>query len=120
MTDATRSTLPELGDFQAFWAFYLGEHLSPASRGLHYAGLGVGLVLLARFVVFSSLTCGLCAIPGAYALAWTGHVLLEGNRPATWRHPLWSLRAEFRMVALAATGRLRGEFARLELPFGRA
>ena len=105
--------------FGAFWSFYLSEHSVPGSRGLHYAGLALGVFLLTRFVMFSSLTCGLLAIPGAYALAWTGHVLLEGNRPATWRYPLWSLRAEFKMFALAATGRLRGEFNRLDVEFGR-
>jgi hypothetical protein len=45
----------------------------------------------------------------AYASAWLGHFVFEKNRPATFTHPLWSLRGDFRMFRLWVLGRLDTE-----------
>ena len=42
-----------------------------------------------------------------YAFAWTGHFFFEKNSPATFRHPLYSLRGDFTMLRDVLTGRLR-------------
>lgn len=102
--------------FDSFWAFYLSEHRQPGCRALHYVAATLGLVLLVRAVVLTSLNCALCALPAAYAIAWFAHLAIEHNRPATWRYPLWSIRAEFRMCRLALTGQLGGELERLLPP----
>ena len=109
----------EPSSFEEFWVYYLSEHLSPGSRALHYAGSTVGLFLAALFVTFWHPVCGFCILPAAYGLAWIGHFFIEKNRPATWRYPRWSLVAESKMLWYALTGRLRGEFERVGLPFGR-
>ncbi len=52
------------------------------------------------------------AIAFAYAWAWVGHFLIEGNRPATFTYPLWSLAGDFRMCGAMWRGQLwagRGE-----------
>ncbi|HJX22271.1 MAG TPA: DUF962 domain-containing protein, partial [Steroidobacteraceae bacterium] len=48
------------------------------------------------------------AVPLAgYLPAWVGHFFFEGNSPATFRYPLYSLRGDFCMLAEVLTGRMR-------------
>lgn len=48
----------------------------------------------------------LAAVFGAYLCAWCGHFLVEGNRPATFRYPVWSFLCDFRMWGRMARGQL--------------
>ena len=48
----------------------------------------------------------LAGILWAYAWAWVGHFRVEMNRPATFEYPLWSLFADFKMVATMLKGQL--------------
>ena len=48
----------------------------------------------------------LAGIVWAYLFAWIGHFKVEGNRPATFTYPLWSLFGDFKMVGQMARGRL--------------
>ncbi len=38
--------------------------------------------------------------------AWVGHFAFEKNRPAAFKHPLWSLRGDFRMHRLSLLGQM--------------
>jgi hypothetical protein len=109
----------DLKSFAEFWPYYVAEHSRPATRALHAAGtiasttLAVGLVATGRWRWLPA------ALAVGYGAAWVGHFFVEHNRPATFRHPLWSFAADYKMVAMMLAGRMGGEVERARLPEGR-
>jgi hypothetical protein len=101
--------------FEQFWPHYLSLHMHPVNRMLHVVGTGAGVIVagvgLATLNPFLLLAAPLCG----YGPAWFGHFVIEKNQPATFSHPLWSLRGDFRMLALTITGRLGRELEHLRL-----
>lgn len=99
-------------DFAEFWPFYLREHARPPTRALHFAGTSLSLLLVASALALRRPRLLVLAVVCGYAFAWVGHFFVERNRPATFRHPLWSLRADFTMLLYALLGRLDDELSR--------
>ncbi len=100
-------------NYREFWRFYVGEHRKPLTRRLHFAGTS-GALLCVLAAIVGGLPWLLLAAPViAYGLAWTGHALVENNTPATFRHPLRSLVADFHMYGLMWAGRMDAELRRL-------
>src|SRR3954470_13233452 len=98
--------------FSEFWPFYLGEHRRPLTRALHFTGTSLSMLLILGAIfsgrpllIVPALICG-------YAFAWVGHFFVEHNRPATFKHPFWSFAADWKMWALAISGRLPAELQR--------
>ena len=93
--------------FREFYPYYLQQHANRTSRRLHVAGTLLALAV-AVAVVASGHWAWLLAVPLAgYLPAWLGHWLFEGNSPATFRHPLYSLRGDFTMCLEVLSGRRR-------------
>ena len=100
-----------LQDYESFWVFYVSEHRDATCRRLHVAGTGLVFVFLALAIAVSP--WWLLAAPLAgYGFAWSGHMIFEKNRPATFTYPLWSLRADFRMFFWTLAGKMPAELAR--------
>lgn len=93
-------------DFREFWPRYLRDHSRPRTRRLHVVGTGLGLLLLAAAALRRDWRLLVAAPLAGYAFAWYSHFRIEGNRPATFRHPLWSLWGDLRLFALTLTGGL--------------
>jgi hypothetical protein len=93
--------------FADFYPHYLAEHRTPACRRLHFVGtfLVLGL-LLAAIVTGRWWLTALMPLAG-YAFAWLGHFAFEHNKPATFKHPVYSLIADFVMFRDMLLGRIR-------------
>lgn len=108
MTASARPTrAPRFASFREFYPYYLGQHAHRTSRRLHVSGTLLAL-LIALGAVVSGRWVWLLTVPCAgYLPAWAGHFFFEGNSPATFSHPLYSLRGDFAMLTDVLTGRLR-------------
>jgi hypothetical protein len=102
----------EMKTFEEFWPFYVREHSQPATRALHAAGTVTATALFVALAATGRWRWLPVALVPGYAAAWVGHFLVEHNRPATFKHPLWSLMGDYKMVALMLAGRMREEAAR--------
>ncbi len=98
--------------YREFWPFYLGEHSRPGTRAMHLFGILLAFALLALAAITGDWRLLPAAIVSGYAFAWIGHAFIEHNQPATFRHPLWSLISDFRMLGLWLAGRLDAELKR--------
>jgi len=101
--------------FAAFWPHYLAAHADRRTRAAHYCGTALGCLLVLCFAAGGGVWALIAAPFAGYAPAWAAHAAFERNRPATFSHPLWSFAADFRMLYLAARGRLGEELARAGL-----
>jgi hypothetical protein len=106
----SRASSPKDSGFRnlaEFYPFYLGEHRHPVSRVLHYIGTWGAVLFLLALIATGNLWFLVAALFSGYAFAWMGHFLFEHNRPATFRHPLYSLASDFRMWWELNLGRLK-------------
>ncbi len=109
-----RSELSTPQNFKEFWSFYVGEHINPLTRFIHVLGTTVALILLAA-TFLSKVWWGLLLAPTvAYAAAWFSHFVVEKNRPATFRYPLWSLMADFVMLYKSYNNTMDAEVERVK------
>ncbi|TDV63280.1 Mpo1-like protein [Pseudomonas sp. LP_7_YM] len=84
-------------DFADFYPYYLQEHRNSVCRRLHFIGTTLVLLILA-LAVFSANWLLLWMLPLAgYTFTWVGHFIFEKNRPATFKHPFYSLLGDFVM-----------------------
>jgi hypothetical protein len=103
----------EFKDFDEFWDFYVQAHSKKITRQLHFWGTnaalgmaGFGLLTRRWWMVMTAPVVG-------YGAAWVGHFFVEGNRPATWSYPAWSLKADFVMWQKMIDGTMDAEVERV-------
>ena len=102
-----------ISSYHEFWDFYVREHSKPLTRALHFAGTSLGLALLAYFIATGRwYLFPLFPVVG-YAFAWFAHFVIEQNRPATFKYPVWSFVSDFKMMWYMLTFRMAAEVERV-------
>jgi len=88
---------PEPTNYEEFWPYYVSQHLHPATRAVHVASTAGALACGATAVaLLNPLVLAAAPVVG-YGPAWASHFVIEKNRPASFGHPFWSFRADFRL-----------------------
>lgn len=100
------------GTFEEFWPHYVREHAKKSTRTLHFVGTTLAMACVGGAVVFRKPSLLLLAPLVGYGPAWVGHFFIEGNRPATFTHPIYSLRADFVMWRKILDGTMDAEVER--------
>jgi hypothetical protein len=83
--------------FDEFWHFYVKEHQKKGTRLLHFVGTTGAMACVAGGLLTKRRWLLALAPVVGYGPAWLSHYFIEGNRPASFAHPLWSLRADLVM-----------------------
>ncbi|MFT2092841.1 Mpo1-like protein [Paraglaciecola sp. 2405UD69-4] len=92
--------------FSEFYPYYLSEHKNPICRRLHFVGSALILILIAYTLLASQLALlWLLPILG-YGFAWVGHFFFEHNKPATFKHPFYSLLGDWVMFKDILLGKI--------------
>ena len=93
-------------NFSEFYPYYLQEHANRHCRQLHFVGSWLVLAVLIAAVYSGKYTL-LWLIPVVgYGFAWVGHFFFEHNKPATFKHPFYSLMGDWVMFADILRGRV--------------
>ncbi len=100
-------------NFEEFWPFYVREHSVPACRALHFIGSTLSLVVLAASIFYNPWLLIAAPIVG-YGFAWIGHFFIEKNKPASFKYPLWSFLADWKMWAKMLTGQMGTEIRKAQ------
>lgn len=93
-------------NFAEFYPFYLREHSNRMCRRMHFIGSSLVLVVL-LLALINGQPGWLWLLPLAgYGGAWIGHYVFEKNRPATFKHPLYSLLGDWVMYGQMLRGKV--------------
>ena len=85
-------------------AWHASQYIEPDRRPIPHV---LAMLVLPALAVPGWYLAGVAV---AYGCAWVGHFGVEGNRPATFVHPVWSLASDLRMWSWMVRGRLwRGD-----------
>jgi hypothetical protein len=102
----TNNELQHFNSFAEFYPFYLNEHVNKTCRRLHFVGSTLVLSLLVSTVISQNWAL-LWLLPViGYGFAWVGHFFFEHNRPATFKHPLYSFIGDWVMAKDMLIGRI--------------
>ena len=90
--------------FDKFYPFYLCEHTNPITKLFHFIGtFNMCMILLKIFGGSGSWSTKLkllvFGMVQGYGWAWVSHFFIEMNKPATFKQPIYSAIADFKMFS---------------------
>ncbi len=102
-----------ISNYTEFWDHYVREHRKPMTRYLHFIGTSLGIVMLIWFLRSGSILYIPFCFAVGYGFAWFSHFVIEKNKPATFKYPLWSFISDYKMMIYMLTGKMNNEVQRV-------
>ena len=103
---AVVDNIKRFNSFAEFYPYYLSEHRNSTCRRLHFVGTSLVIFILVLAIGNGAWWMLLVLPLAGYSFAWVGHFFFEKNRPATFKHPLYSLLGDFVMYRDMMLGRV--------------
>lgn len=85
-------------NFTEFYVYYLAKHRSQACRRLHFLGSILGGIISVIGIATLNTTLALCGLATGISLCLIGDIAVQQIKPTFVEYPLWSTRANFKMV----------------------
>lgn len=101
-----------------FYPYYLTEHNNMVCRTLHFIGTSIVIALVITAIATQNWILFAFVPLAGYGFAWLGHFAFEKNKPATFKHPLWSLASDFIMFWHILTFQLKDKLVAANREFG--
>jgi hypothetical protein len=98
--------MTSFSNFSEFYPFYLAEHGNRVCRRLHFIGSSLVIAVVVLALSTGQLRWLWLAPVAGYGFAWVGHYMFEKNRPATFKHPLYSLLGDWVMYGQMLRGKV--------------
>lgn len=89
--------------FYDFWVEYLDQHALIATRIWHFVGTSAGVIAFLLAIISWDWVYLLIGLMVSYGCSWLGHFFVEKNRPLSFVHPYWALRADLHLFWLMLT-----------------
>jgi hypothetical protein len=99
--------MSDFASFREFYPYYLSEHSNRNCRRTHFIGSTLVLLVVVLALLSGRMAWLWLAPIAGYGFAWIGHFVFEKNRPATFRHPLYSLAGDWVMYWQILRGKVR-------------
>ena len=103
----TQQNPPQFTSFTQFYPYYLSEHQNLTCRRLHFIGSTLILVLLVYTLMTEHWMLLWYGPVLGYGFAWVGHLFFEHNKPATFKHPVYSLLGDWVMFKDILLGNIK-------------
>lgn len=104
-TTSQSTSANSFDSFDEFYPFYLSQHSKKLTRYIHVAGTALAVANAAKALVVGPRKQALLSPVIGYGFAWVAHFMVEGNKPATFGYPAYSLRGDITMMYDIVRGR---------------
>jgi hypothetical protein len=103
----TEQANTQFNSFAEFYPYYLSEHENLTCRRLHFVGSAL-IIALVAYTILTGQWVFLWLLPVlGYGFAWAGHFFFEHNKPATFKHPFYSLLGDWVMFKDILLGNIK-------------